>query len=178
MPNPPRVTLEIVRGSVTDQAVDAIVNAANTRMRGGGGIDGRIHQLAGPRMLEALRRAAPRGSVVGEAIATPGFDLPHRYVIHVAGPIWRGGSEGEPEALAASYRNALLTADRLECASIGFCSLSTGAFGYPVELAAPLAIATLRQTLPDLQIVNRIVLAMFGKTEFDVFSDALGAEEA
>ena len=166
-------TLTLVRGSVTDQAVDAIVNAANTRMRGGGGIDGRIHQLAGPRMLEELRRVAGQGAEVGEAVVTRGYDLPQPIVIHVAGPIWRGGHEGEAEALAGAYRNALLAAESERCVSVAFCSISTGAFGYPLALAAPLAVATLTDTGANLVHVERIVLAMFGREEYDAFHAGL-----
>src|SRR5438477_2815955 len=100
-------TIEVVRGSVTAQDVDAIVNAANAMMRGGGGIDGRIHSEAGPGLLEELKRVAPDGAETGTAIITGGHKLKQRHIIHTAGPIWRGGKQGEPERLADSYRNSL-----------------------------------------------------------------------
>lgn len=165
------MVLRVVRGSVIDQPVDAIVNAANTRMRGGGGIDGMIHLRAGAQLLRELQRVAPRGSEVSEAVVTGAGDLPHRHIIHVAGPIWRGGDENEPELLAASYRNALLAADGLACESVAFCSLSTGSFRFPLELAAPIAVRTMRET--TVVHVQAVTLAMFGAAEFDVFSAAV-----
>lgn len=164
--------IRVVRGSVIEQDVDAIVNAANTLMRGGGGIDGRIHERAGPSLLRELQRVAPRGAEVAEAVVTGAGDLPHRFIVHVAGPIWRGGNHGEAELLAASYRNALLAADARGCRRVAFCSLSTGSYRFPLELAAPLAVQTLREA--TVANVAEVVLAMFGAEEFAVFSAAVG----
>ncbi len=160
-------TFTLVRGSVTDQPVDAIVNAANTLMRGGGGIDGRIHQLAGPKMLEELRRVAKRATEVAEAVVTPGFDLPQKWVIHVAGPIWRGGDQNEDELLEASYRNCVSKAVELECKSLAFCSLSTGAYRFPKERAARLVLPLLADAAKDSGL--EIILALYGEEEFDLF---------
>ena len=159
--------ISIVRGSLTDQPVDVIVNAANTRMRGGGGIDGRIHALAGPKMLEELQRVAKRGAEVAEPVVTLGHDLPHRYVIHVAGPIWQNTGE-EPVLLEACYRNAFIKAVELGASSIGFCSISTGAFGFPLELGAESAIRTTTTCLR--QHPMHVVFAMFAKEEYEVYS--------
>jgi O-acetyl-ADP-ribose deacetylase (regulator of RNase III) len=158
----------IVRGSVTDQPVEAIVNAANTMMRGGGGIDGRIHQLAGPRMLEELRRVAKKGAQVAEPVVTPGFDLPQKWVIHVAGPIWRGGDQGEDDLLLAAYRNCVAIALERGFGSLAFCSLSTGAFRFPKESAASLVVPLLEKQAEEHEI--EIVLALYGSEEYELFS--------
>ena len=165
--------ISVVRGALTDQPVDVIVNAANTRMRGGGGIDGRIHQLAGPKMLEELRRVAPKGSEVAEPFVTASYDLPHRHVIHIAGPIWRGTGD-EPRLLESTYRNAYLKAVELGVSSIGFCSISTGAFGFPLALGAEIAVRTVLALTQDHPL--DVVFAMFGAEEYEVFSRQLRLE--
>lgn len=162
--------IKVVRGALSDQNVDVIVNAANTRMRGGGGIDGRIHHLAGPKMLEELRRVAPQGAEVGEPVVTRAYDLPQNYVIHVAGPIWRGVGD-EPALLEASYRNAYTKAVELGVSSIGFCSISTGAFGFPLQLGAEIAIQTVKSLTADGGL--EVIFAMFGQQEYDVFCEEL-----
>ncbi len=166
--------ISLVRGALTDQSVDVIVNAANTRMRGGGGIDGRIHHLAGRKMLEQLRRVAPQGAEVAEPVVTLGHDLPHRYVIHVAGPVWREIGD-EPELLAASYRNAYLKAVELGVDSIGFCSISTGSFGFPLELGAEIAVRTVSSLVARLPL--RVVFAMYGAEEYAVFERLLASSD-
>jgi O-acetyl-ADP-ribose deacetylase (regulator of RNase III) len=168
-------TIEIVRGSVIDQNVDAIVNAANTSMRGGGGIDGAIHRAAGNKLLEELRRAAPKGSATGEAIVTTGHDLNQPYIIHVAGPIYRNYEPAEAaRLLAACYSHALEAAEERNLTSIGFCSISTGVYGYPIEEAAPLALETAQKYFYNRDsVIRRVVFAMFTAHEFDVFSQAL-----
>lgn len=158
--------ISVVRGALTDQPVDVIVNAANTRMRGGGGIDGRIHHLAGRKMLEELRQVAPQGAEVAEPFVTLGHDLPHRYVIHVAGPVWRETGD-EPDLLAAAYRNAYLKAIELGVESIGFCSISTGAFRFPLELGAEIAVGTVSSLVAEQPL--QVVFAMYGAEEYDVF---------
>lgn len=158
--------ISLVRGALTEQPVDVIVNAANTRMRGGGGIDGRIHQLAGRKMLDELQRVAPRGAEVSEPFVTLGHDLPHRHVIHIAGPVWRGVGD-EPELLEATYRNAYLKAVGLGAGSVGFCSISTGAFGFPLELGAVIAVRTVSELVRIHPM--KVVFAMYGAEEYEVF---------
>ena len=136
--------VEAVLGDITAEAVDAIVNAANTTLLGGGGVDGAIHRAAGPELPGACR--ALGGCPTGEARATPGFRLPARWVIHTAGPVWRGGTAGEAELLASCYRRSLEVADALGARSVAFPAISTGVYGYPPEAAADIAIATIRAT--------------------------------
>jgi O-acetyl-ADP-ribose deacetylase len=149
-------TLHIVRGDITKLDVDAIVNAANTRMLGGGGVDGAIHRAAGSKLLEACRAVGEVSPGVrcptGEARVTPGFDLPARYVIHTVGPIWHGGTSGEPELLAACYRNSLQLAAANGACSIAFPAISCGVYGYPPERAARIAVDTLRAHPASLEV--------------------------
>ena len=140
--------IAIVQGDITALAVDAIVNAANERMLGGGGVDGAIHRAAGPRLLEACRmipevRAGVR-CPTGESRITPGFDLAARHVIHTVGPIWRGGTHGEPGLLAACYRSALALAAQHRLRSIAFPAISCGVYGYPLDQAASIAVREAR----------------------------------
>jgi O-acetyl-ADP-ribose deacetylase len=137
--------IELVLGDITHQDVDAIVNAANSTLRGGGGVDGAIHRAGGPAILEECRRHG--GCETGDAKATTGGELPARYVIHAVGPIWRGGEQGEAELLASCHRRAIELADELGCTSVAFPAISTGAYGYPVELAAPVAIGATEEAL-------------------------------
>lgn len=168
-------SIEVVRGSVLDQDVEVIVNAANTMMRGGGGIDGAIHRAAGPRLLEELRRAAPKGLATGEAVVTQGHDLKQKSIIHVAGPIYRNYAPEEAASLlAACYSNALNAAEERALPSIGFCSISTGVYGYPLEEAAPLALETvIKYFKGGSSIIRRVVFAMFTAREEEVFSQTL-----
>jgi O-acetyl-ADP-ribose deacetylase len=139
--------IELVLGDITEQEVDAIVNAANPGLLGGGGVDGAIHRAGGPSILEECRLLG--GCDPGDVKATSGGGLPARHVLHAVGPIWRGGGAGEPELLASCHRRAIEVADELGCRSVAFPAISTGAYGYPVELAAPVAIAATDTALAE-----------------------------
>ena len=146
--------IEVARGDITKQYVDAIVNAANTSLLGGGGVDGAIHDAAGPELLRACRRL--EGCQTGDAKATPGFKLPAKWVIHAVGPVWRGGERGEAGHLASCYRRSLQLADELAAKSIAFPAISTGAYGFPPERAAAIAVATLRATPTEVELVRLV----------------------
>jgi O-acetyl-ADP-ribose deacetylase len=139
--------IELVLGDITEQEVDAIVNAANPGLLGGGGVDGAIHRAGGPSILEECRLLG--GCDPGGVKATSSGALPARHVLHAVGPIWRGGGAGEPELLASCHRRAIEVADELGCRSVAFPAISTGAYGYPVELAAPVAIAATDTALAE-----------------------------
>lgn len=167
-------TIEIVRGSVVDQDVDAIVNAANTAMRGGGGIDGVIHRAAGRGLLAELEKAAPHGAKTGASVLTGGHNLKQPYIIHTPGPVWKGGGANEAEKLAMCYRSCLEKAEEKGLTSVAFCSISTGVYGYPLDKAAPVALWTVKEYLnghPDTSL-ERVVFAMYQAPEFQAFTQA------
>ena len=146
--------LEAVSGDITAEEVDAIVNAANAALAGGGGVDGAIHRAAGPELAEACRQLG--GCPPGDARATPGFRLPCRWVIHTVGPVWRGGGAGEADLLASCYRRCLEVADGLGARSLAFPAISTGVYGYPRPEAAAIAVDTLRATPSAVELVRLV----------------------
>ena len=160
--------LEAVLGDITQEHVDAIVNAANSSLLGGGGVDGAIHRAAGPALVEACR--ALGGCPEGDAKVTPGFDLPARWIIHAVGPRWHGGGAGEPETLAACYRNSLARADEVGAATVSFPAISTGIFGYPLEEATDIAVATVRSTPTSVDTVRFVC---FDRTTLEAYLERL-----
>ena len=152
---------------ITRLEVDAIVNAANSSLLGGGGVDGAIHRAAGPELLEACRGLD--GASTGEAKMTDGFRLPARYVIHAVGPVWSGGEEGEPELLRSCYRNALSLAQSVALGSIAFPCISTGVYGYPIDRAAVVAQSTVRVWLDDHETPERVVFCCFSESDLEVY---------
>lgn len=157
-----KASLELALGNIVDETTDAIVNAANSSLLGGGGVDGAIHRAAGPQLLAECRKIRDqRGPLpAGQAVATLGGNLKARYVIHTVGPVWQGGSQNESQILASCYLNSLQEADRLGCISMSFPSISTGAFRYPVPQAAGIALRTLADLLrsPSSVLLARFVL--------------------
>jgi O-acetyl-ADP-ribose deacetylase len=160
-------SLEVMRGDITTLAVDAIVNAANTSLLGGGGVDGAIHRKAGPDLLHECRTLD--GCATGNAKITKGYRLPARYVIHAVGPVWRGGVHGEPELLAACYRRALELAAEYGVTSIAFPAISTGIYGYPKQEAAEVAVATVRDTLLRTPGIMRVIFCCFDQETADIY---------
>jgi len=166
--------IEILQGDITKLAVDAIVNAANSSLLGGGGVDGAIHRAAGPDLLEEciLIRNRDGGCPTGEAKVTKGYRLPAKHVIHTVGPVWHGGANGEPGLLASCYRKSLLLAAEVGAASVAFPAISTGIYGYPFRAAAEIAIRTIRahaESLPE-----RVILCTFDERATAITREVLG----
>lgn len=168
------VEIKVIHGDITKMTVDAIVNAANTSLLGGGGVDGAIHRAAGPALLAACRPL--HGCATGEAKITPGFRLPAKYVIHTPGPVWQGGQHNELQLLANSYRNSLNLAAENHCQTVAFPSISTGVYHFPLSIAAPLALKMLQATAQTTaHTVQTITIVCFDDQTQNVFSTALAA---
>ncbi len=168
-------TLELVQGDITRERTDAIVNAANSSLLGGGGVDGAIHRAGGPAILEACKRIrAERGSCpTGQAALTTGGNLAARFVIHTVGPVWRGGQHGEPALLASAYANSLALAEENRLRSIAFPSISTGAYGYPEGAAATVALRTVLAHLRGDSSLECVRFVLFGESTLARYADAL-----
>jgi O-acetyl-ADP-ribose deacetylase (regulator of RNase III) len=161
--------VEAVRGDITRLEVDAIVNAANSSLLGGGGVDGAIHRAAGPELVAECRML--HGCKPGQAKATKGYRLPARHVIHTVGPVWNGGGKGEGETLASCYRESLRVAEGLGVRTIAFPAISTGVYGYPREAAAAIAV---RETMAVADRFDRILLVAFDEETFELYRERLG----
>jgi len=163
-----KTKVRILRGDITEQDTDAVVNAANRSLMGGGGVDGAIHRKGGPKILEECKKIRetewPEGLPTGKAVITTGGNLKARYVIHTVGPVWRGGSHGEPELLAEAYRNSLKLAVSKGLKTIAFPAISTGAYGYPIEEASRIALRTVREFLEREDGLDEVVFVLFTGT--------------
>ena len=166
--------LKAHQGDITKLAVDAIVNAANSSLLGGGGVDGAIHRAAGPALLEECR--ALRGCKTGDAKVTAGHRLPAKFVIHTVGPVWQGGSQGEPDLLASCYRHSLQLAAERGLRSIAFPAISTGVFGYPFRAAAEIAVATARDFTSSPTSIEEIIFCCFSARDYEVYAELLSQE--
>jgi O-acetyl-ADP-ribose deacetylase (regulator of RNase III) len=166
--------IEVILGDITSLDVDAIVNAANSSLMGGGGVDGAIHEAAGPKLLEecmqiAAKRRPEIPCLPGDTVITGAGKLRAKHVIHTVGPIWHGGIQGEPEVLASCYRKSLIIAEDAGLESIAFPNISTGIYGYPKEKAAGIAIATVREITPKTPGIKRVVFVCFDKENYNLY---------
>ncbi len=166
-------TLELVQGDITEQQVDAIVNAANSRLAGGGGVDGAIHRRGGPAIMEETRRRYPDGCPTGSAVISGAGNLPAKYVIHAVGPVWSGGHRGEDELLASAYRRSLELAVEHGCRSVALPALSTGAYRFPLDRAARIALRTTIEFLKQHRAPSLVRFVLFDEAAYGAFSAAL-----
>jgi len=163
--------IEVIQGDITKLDVDAIVNAANTSLLGGGGVDGAIHRAAGPQLVEECERL--HGCATGDAKVTKGYRLPARHVIHTVGPVWGGGNRGERELLASCYRRSLEEAGKLNAETVAFPAISCGVYGFPPALAAPIAVNTIRDFLANHDIPKKALLVAFDAAMAATLANAL-----
>lgn len=163
--------LEAIQGDITKQVVDAIVNAANTTLLGGGGVDGAIHRAAGPELLEECRGIGK--CPTGEARITKGYRLPAKHVIHAVGPVWHGGKNREEELLAGCYRNSLKLAVQHHVKTIAFPSISTGAYRFPIDRAASIAVGTVRECLKEMKDIDKVIFVCFSTVDVAVYQKEL-----
>ncbi|MBM3311651.1 MAG: O-acetyl-ADP-ribose deacetylase [Candidatus Aminicenantes bacterium] len=164
--------VEIVEGDITRLAVDAIVNAANRSLLGGGGVDGAIHRAAGPGLLAETRTLG--GCETGRAKISGGYRLPAKHVIHTVGPVWQGGAQDEPELLASCYRSSLALAVKHGLKTVAFPSISTGIYGFPIERAAPLALRAVKAFLDENPSVEKVVFCAFGRQDYETYLEKAG----
>jgi len=172
-----QIRLSIIQGDITRQATDAIVNAANPSLMGGGGVDGAIHRAGGPAILEECKQIVARQGRLptGRAVITTGGNLKARFVIHTVGPVWHGGDKGEPELLASAYQESLKVAAENNLSSVSFPSISTGAYGYPVAEAAKVAVSTVASFLKErVTSIKEVVFVPFDSATFESYSSVLG----
>ena len=166
--------IELALGDITRQSVDAIANAANEALRGGGGVDGAVHRAAGAGLLEELRERYPQGTPTGTAVATAAHALPARWVFHAVGPVWRGGEHGEAELLAGAYRSCVRLAEELGATSLAFPAISMGIYGYPAHPAARIALRTvIDHAEPPGSVIELVRFVLFSDETYERFADAL-----
>ena len=164
-------TIAVIQGDITQQKVDAIVNAANRSLLGGGGVDGAIHRAAGSGLLAECRQL--NGCQTGEAKITKGYRLPAKWVIHTVGPVWQGGKQQEDELLAQCYRNCLALAEEYKICRLAFPAISTGAYGFPMERAAKIAVTEVKQWLTQTTYLKQILFVCFGESAYNAYTAAI-----
>jgi len=169
------MNIQVIKADITKQHVDAIVNAANTSLLGGGGVDGAIHRAGGPAILVDCRKiiAKQGGCKTGEAVITTAGNLPAKFVIHTVGPVWNGGNKNEAEKLASCYTKSLQLADENGCESIAFPNISTGVYGYPKDKAASVAVAAVEKSIPSLQNIKTIYFVCFDEENYELLHSLL-----
>jgi len=168
-----RSRIELLQGDITKLSVDAIVNAANSRLAGGGGVDGAIHRAAGYEQLQAACRKLG-GCETGDAKITPGFNLPAKHIIHTVGPVYRDGEHGEPELLASCYRRSLEVGVENACQTVAFPAISTGVYGYPFDEATEIALRTTAEFLRQNESVETVTFVFFGQSDYDAAKEVFG----